>query len=109
MSAPARLAMLALCPLAVVVLLAACADSAGGPTLPDPQPLFASGSGSDGDGGGGDDDEDNSGSGTGDGTAPTTGTGQVQIVRGGLGSGTITSQPAGISCAIGFDGPAGAC
>jgi Divergent InlB B-repeat domain len=36
-------------------------------------------------------------------------TGSVQIVRGGLGEGTITSSPAGIDCTFGPDGPSGAC
>ena len=36
-------------------------------------------------------------------------TGTVQIVQGGRGHGTITSQPAGISCTIAVDGATGAC
>ena len=36
-------------------------------------------------------------------------TGTIQIVQGGIGHGTITSDPAGIDCTLGSDGPAGAC
>jgi hypothetical protein len=36
-------------------------------------------------------------------------TGTVQIVRGGRGHGTITSEPAGIACTVGTDGMSGAC
>jgi hypothetical protein len=92
--------------LAVFILCMACADSSRAPTTPDMPPLLASGPGSDGDGGGGGGDGDGDG---GDGGGTPTGTGSVQIVRGGTGEGTITSQPAGINCVIGGDGPSGPC
>jgi hypothetical protein len=42
-------------------------------------------------------------------TAPSTGTGSVGIVPGGNGSGTITSQPAGINCTITRGNGSGTC
>ena len=41
--------------------------------------------------------------------AGQTTTGTIQIVQGGTGQGTITSDPAGIDCAIGFGDPSGTC
>ena len=37
------------------------------------------------------------------------GTGTIQIIQGGTGEGTVTSDPAGIDCTIGPDGPTGTC
>ena len=39
----------------------------------------------------------------------TEGTGTIQIILGGTGQGTVTSDPAGIDCTIGPDGPTGTC
>jgi hypothetical protein len=96
-----------LCMLVLATLGAACADSSRTPTAPDMPPLLASGPGSDGDGGGGGGGGDGEDDGGGGGTP--TGTGSVQIGQGGTGQGTITSEPAGINCAIGGAAPSGPC
>ena len=45
----------------------------------------------------------------GDARGQEPGTGTIQIVQGGTGQGTITSDPAGIDCTLGFGDPTGTC